>query len=171
MFEHLAKYRKIVVTGPQRSGTTICARMVAADTGHEYVDEDRFGVSQEGPFWDLVKSPALQVIQAPGMAHICHKMTDEDVFVIFMTRDLAEILRSQKRIEWSGEEVERKKYGMTPNDDRPIASVKLSYWLNEQRTQLGKKGMIVEYYTLGGHWMWIEPKYRTDFGPRQWRMA
>jgi hypothetical protein len=171
MFEHLAKYRKIVVTGPQRSGTTICARMVAADTGHEYVDEDRFGVSQEGPFWELVKSPLLQVIQAPGMAHICHELAMPDLFVLFMLRKPKDIMASQVRIEWNGEEIERKKYSMLGGDDRPICLIKTGRFIDRQMPLLQPNTDLVSYETLANHWMWLAPEYRTNFGPRQWRLG
>lgn len=39
MFEHLGRYRNILVTGPHRAGTTICAKMIAADTRKRFVIE------------------------------------------------------------------------------------------------------------------------------------
>jgi hypothetical protein len=143
--------------------------MIAVDTGHEYVDEDRFGVSQEGPFWELVNSPILQVIQAPGMAHICHKLTDEDVYVIFMERAPEDIIASQKRIEWTGEERERGKYGVPDWDETPICKVKYHVWRCRQIDSLQGRCHTQDYDRLSHHWMWIDPEHRTNFGPRQWR--
>ena len=39
MFEYLKEFPVVLVTGPQRSGTRICAKMIAHDTGHRFVDE------------------------------------------------------------------------------------------------------------------------------------
>jgi len=47
MFKYLTKYNHILVTGPQRSGTTIAAKMIAKDTRHKYIKElARFGMSR-----------------------------------------------------------------------------------------------------------------------------
>jgi hypothetical protein len=50
MFEHLAVHSKIVVTGPQRSGTRIASQMIASDTGHEFVDEVDFLITDTTRF-------------------------------------------------------------------------------------------------------------------------
>ena len=39
VFEYLLHYHYVIVTGPQRSGTRIGAKMIAYDTGYTYVDE------------------------------------------------------------------------------------------------------------------------------------
>lgn len=39
MFEHLKAYKRIVVSGPQRSGTRIVAKAVAQDTNKSFIDE------------------------------------------------------------------------------------------------------------------------------------
>src|SRR5579875_68345 len=69
MFEHLAVHPMIVVTGPQRSGTRIAARMIAADTGHRFVDETEFLIKDEARFRALFRSPGGEafVVQAPHM--------------------------------------------------------------------------------------------------------
>ncbi|OBX35665.1 hypothetical protein A8U91_04739 [Halomonas elongata] len=42
MFEHLADETTIIVTGAHRSGTTIAAEMIAADTGKPCIREEAF---------------------------------------------------------------------------------------------------------------------------------
>ena len=39
MFAELKKFKKIIVSGPQRSGTRICGKIIAHDLDYRYCDE------------------------------------------------------------------------------------------------------------------------------------
>jgi hypothetical protein len=67
VFEELAQYGQIVVTGPQRSGTRIATQMIASDTGHRYVDEAKFGV-RDVEAWLRALDGGNVVVQSPGLA-------------------------------------------------------------------------------------------------------
>ena len=66
MFENLAVHKKIVVTGPQRSGTRIGAKMIAADTGYQFVDEAEFLIKDSDLFREFLQRDGV-VVQAPHM--------------------------------------------------------------------------------------------------------
>ena len=101
MFEELGTYRVVLVTGPQRSGTRIAARMIAADSGLRYVDEDEFGVYNHKRLRAIIAQAEGVVIQCPAMCHMVHKVAAEDVLVVMMMRDVDDIVASEKRIDWT----------------------------------------------------------------------
>ena len=105
MFEHLSKFKKIVVVGSQRSGTTIAAKMIADDLKYEYVDESWFHVKDALAFKNVIlkgiwANPRIEqmVIQAPALTTQIHNLVDDEVLVIFMVRDKNDILKSKKKI-------------------------------------------------------------------------
>src|SRR6056297_1814003 len=160
VFEHIP-HKKILVTGPQRSGTTICARMIAHDTGLEYIDEDRIGVDNLSLAHDLFMSSRQFVLQAPALARWCHKM-DADL-VVFMMRSIADIEKSQRRIGWGCEAIELRKYATQYG---PIAQIKYNFWHNRQKGQI-KNYMEVNHNDLAGHKLFEHN--RSGFSARQWR--
>lgn len=167
MFEHLAVYPKIVVTGPQRSGTRIAAQMIAADTGHQFVDEVDFLIKDEDLFRAVLVQRQKIVVQAP---HMLKDMVDDpppDVFVVLMRRDLDEVHASADRIRWAeelgGNLTELRKFGLTEGDS---AAVKYEYWDSHDKKV---PYVEVEYNSLRAHPMYIPPELRKDFGPLQTR--
>lgn len=157
MFEKLQKYKKIVVTGPQRSGTTICSRMIACDTGHSCVDETAFGAENESG-WRQVLERNNVVVQCPAMSKLCSDLGN-NVLVVFMRRDVGDIMASQSRIDWGSEGHELKKYGA----EGDIAQVKYDYWEQNKPANW----IDVEYESLKKHPLWIDKQYRKNFSPKQ----
>jgi hypothetical protein len=164
MFEHLAAHSKIVVTGPQRSGTRVAAKMIAADTGHDFVDETEFLIKDEGLFRDILKRERV-VVQAP---HMLKDMVDDpppDVFVVLMRRDLDAIWASAARIRWAedigGNTTELAKFGLSEGDS---AAVKYDYWdTHEKKVPF----LELEYESLRSHPMFVPDELRRGFAPFQ----
>ena len=100
MFDHLKPFDKIVVTGPQRSGTRICAKMIAQDLGKEYVSEAHVGVNVFGLLEEMLEKRKNFVVQCPGLCRHVHLIGREDTAVVFMRRSLEHIIGSQRRIRW-----------------------------------------------------------------------
>ena len=98
MFEHLKKYSKILVTGPQRSGTRICAKMIAQDTGYHYVDENDIAVDSLNALCKWLKKDDPIVIQCPALMCYAHLLVDQDVMVVVMHRKLEDILEANRLI-------------------------------------------------------------------------
>ena len=104
--KNLAKYRKIVVFGPQRSGTTICCRALSEKLDYESVYEEQYDTYDEQKFIEILSSPDNQVVQAPGMTHIAHTIGNhDDIMIIMMKRSTDEIIASQERIRWNKEKI------------------------------------------------------------------
>lgn len=161
-----SRFRVVVVSGPQRSGTTIAARIIAAESGMQYVDEDAYGTKAIDAWKEMVATGQALVIQSPAMARWVHEVDAEDVAVVWMMRPLGDIMASQRRIGWDDGD-ERAKYHMTAKDTRPIAFVKQWYWYTHQRPFI-THAFELEYEQLKHHPFWVEDHKRILFGKRQW---
>jgi hypothetical protein len=110
------KYSKIIVSGPQRSGTAFFAQALAAHLGYRRLDEGteanltrRDGspswvqvVGHRTPLKEILESDERVVMQRPTWSYILHNLTaaphPEEVFVAFLARDCLDVFRSQNRI-------------------------------------------------------------------------
>ena len=101
VFDKLKPFKKIIVTGPRRSGTTIRAQMLAHDFGLKYVDENDIGLYSEPGIRALCENGSGFVLQCPRAAYACHKFNYPDVAVVFMYRNSFGIKTSQDRINWT----------------------------------------------------------------------
>jgi hypothetical protein len=79
-------------------------------------------------------------------------------------RDVDEILASEQRVEWTGQERELWRYGLR---EGVIAEVKYNFWETGQKTRIHNP-FELEYESLRHHPRWIPKGERTDFGPRQY---
>ena len=155
MFGFLSQYRSILVTGPQRSGTRICAKMISQGTGYEYLDE-----RLAGPLGGSLIYATRQlerdnvVLQAPGVSHVCHEMP-KDVLVVMMMRNIDDIIRSQERLGWECEHIELSKYLLKPWEG-PIAAIKYIVW-EEQKKSI-KSWLEIEYEDLCCHPLWVSDR-------------
>lgn len=169
MFEHLAKHRKILVTGPHRSGTTFAATAIAHDTGHGLIREELSRFRYDALRYWLVDAHMPLVCQAPYAAEICH--TFSDVLVVWMVRDIEDIKASQSRmvmedgtpVNWG-----RIAYGQLRayhEQAGEIAEIKYRNWPG-QRAQIAN-WLEVDYESLRDHPLWVEAPLRKNFHVRQ----
>jgi hypothetical protein len=115
-------YSKIIISGPQRSGSTFFAAALAQHLGYVHADElARFNLtsSRSGshlipvtgdiPFTSLLDIKENVVFQRPRWSHKIHKLWNgitstehlqlaSKVFVAFMARNCLDVYRSQNRI-------------------------------------------------------------------------
>ena len=168
MFAHLSNYRVILVSGPQRSGTRLVAHAIAEDTGHRYVDESYFGTFKNSKLDQLLEKSQI-VVQCPAVARWVHEYSADDVLIVFVRRDIEEIIVSQDRIGWT----ERYEWGELQNyeaDEGPIARVKYDFWEQHQRRHI-EHWLEVEYESLKEHPLWVaKAKRGTDWQPDQWHL-
>lgn len=155
----LGKFDKIIVTGPQRSGTRICAKMIAHDTGHRYVDESEVGIDSLYRLRTLLQSNHRFVVQCPALCRHVHVFSDDDTAIVLMRRDVEDIIASQKRIGWSWEKVELARYDRS---DGAIAEVKYRFWEEGQRRQI-RHAFEIEYESLARHPLWVPKLLRRSF--------
>uniref|UniRef100_A0A6H1ZK16 Putative sulfotransferase domain contining protein n=2 Tax=viral metagenome TaxID=1070528 RepID=A0A6H1ZK16_9ZZZZ len=165
MFSQLRKFEKILVTGPQRSGTTICAKMISEDTGHKLILEEVFGNSLES-FSIIVRGEINFVIQCPAMNKYIHRFDDDITAIILMRRNVDDIIASEKRIAWEGTS-ELKRYGLSAGI---IADIKYNYWNTYQKHKI-TNAFEIEYEDLAVHPLWVPKEERRNFTSRQIRLG
>ncbi len=170
LLPRLGEFRKVIVTGPQRSGTTVAAEIIGAELGIDVVREETFREDNLLRFAQCLAAPGQAIIQAPALSSLVHLINNQDIAVVFMFRDIASIRRSEMRIDWSAghEGYEKAKY-LCGDDPRPIAEIKYSAWNNGQCTLLGRRAFSLAYDSLKDHYLWVPPDRRANFGPRQTR--
>lgn len=176
MFEYLESFDKILVTGPQRTGTRICAEMIMRDLdrpmqGHNvlYVDEALLNFDSLAGLYDVMVDDRLLVIQCPALARYIHHFGHrDDVAMVWMQRDIEDIVASQQRVGWRGGSAELLRYdrpllahAFTPDSAAP-AMVKNEFWYQVQRPRI-KHPHEVEFESLAGHRLWVPKEKRADF--------
>lgn len=179
--ERLKGYRNIVVCGPQRSGTTFAGFAISRMLDISYYTEEAFGIHDEGMFFQLLQTTNRKVIQCPALSHLLDKIQDKaDTIVVWMQRPVADIMASQKRIDWDEEGTEKAKYIKRIHElDRkdvpaeihfglPIAEIKYLFWEKFQRANLPHT-LEIRYADLSTIFpdLWIENQNRNRFGARQ----
>ena len=71
--------------------------MIAADTGHQFVDEAEFLIKDSDLFREFLQRDGV-VVQAPHMLKDVVDDPPEGVFIVLMRRDLDQIHASASRI-------------------------------------------------------------------------
>lgn len=165
-------YRYVLVSGAQRSGTTIAAECLAADLELPCVREEAFGVGtvpggSVADWWRLVLDAKPGVIQCPSMSAFLHHTPDVWA-VVWMVRPVEEIRASEDRIAWDGAEVEQARY-FVQDDGGCVASLKQLVWGGYQVGPLGDRALELDYHSLSTHRLWVPADRRAKFGPRQTR--
>lgn len=164
MFEYLSRFDKVVVTGPQRSGTTICAKMIAADLGYKFYPEERVGIRLPAMLHELIAAQHEFVVQCPALCHCIEDFSAEDVAIVLMRRDVADIVASEERIKFERKRArELAQYG---RKDGVVSAVRYDHWERHQRPYI-THAFEVEYESLSEHPLWVPKERRADFGPRQ----
>lgn len=142
MFRHLAP--PVLVTGPHRSGTTICAEMVAHDMGVSLCREEAID------FRDVIKAEQVLrgdvVLQAPYMLPWLPYFESRGVSCVVMMRPVDEIQASVDRLKVS----------------KPFFSAGQAYAL---LARMNANVTMVEYHDLKTHPLWVDG--RKGWGHRQ----
>jgi hypothetical protein len=167
MFEDLAKYSRIAVTGPQRSGTTIAAKMIAEDTGYRFMDEKEFGTFNSERWRRLLQDEYGIVVQCPHMLKDAVDDPPTGVLIVLMRRPLDEIHASDERVQWqaeyNGNTTELRKFGLCEGDS---ARVKYDYWDNHDKDF---PYLELPYERLAGHPLYVAQPLRQFFQMKQTR--
>jgi hypothetical protein len=165
-FSKFKQYSKIVVSGPQRSGTNLISEIFSEELGYPIVDEEEFHFHFEKDFVETLTNKSKVVVQAPGMCHILHKLTEPNTCVVFCLRDPLEIMQSQYNLEWRGEALERKKYTRPEYSYLPIGLAKYIEWFFHQRNELKIPYEEVYYDSFKNHRLWTDKENREK--PTEW---
>jgi hypothetical protein len=168
-FSEFKQYSKIVVSGPQRSGTNLVSKVLCEELGYTFIDEEEFGFHFEKDFMEILKNKNKIIMQAPGMSHILHKLTESSACIVFCLRDPSEIMQSQHNLNWTGESFERQKYTRPEYDYLPIGLVKYIEWFFHQRSELKIPYKEIYYNSFKNHKLWINKENRKK--PERWAVV
>jgi len=159
MFEHLGGFERVLVTGPQRSGTRICSKMIAHDTGLRFIDELEFAADSLNRLWKILQDETGIVVQCPALCRYVHHLAGCNDAVVFMRRRLVDIKMSEQRIGWEWEPPEMMRY-----DERFItaAEAKLDHWWDVQSFDIDHP-FEIHYDDLAEHPLWIPKEQRVNF--------
>lgn len=155
----IRKYKRVLVTGPQRSGTTICARIIEAEFGHRYVDERKVGVRSLCKLVLALRESNV-VVQGPCFSPCCHWIDTPETAVVFMIRDVGDIKASQQRIGWGWADYERQNYF---RDAGEIADIRYEAWDRYQKPMMQVPYFEVRYQDLSVHPLWVDKESREKF--------
>lgn len=147
------------VTGPQRSGTTIAARIIAAEHNKSYVDELDFN-----PNSDLSNT----VIQMPSAldSYIPLYYMFPGVVFVGITRDKADIIQSMKRIDWLRDDVQDWEQFLDA-----FVTQRFELW-NQLKQKLPQDSwQEIPYDSLSQHPLFLSKQARADFSVRQWQLG
>lgn len=184
-------WRTIVVTGPERSGTNIAAKMIAHSLGCDYVPENSWG-SDFGKLWAILNTADRRlVVHAPHLTYRVHEIDahcGDHVLVVFMLRSVSEIVASQRRIGWgkttglSVDGEDPKGWGNPesvwfdrPSNDvfeeiidpsRHLCENRQLVWHLRQKQHV-KNLIEVAYESLQTHPLWLDKERRQNFHPHQ----
>jgi len=173
--EKFLAFSKILVTGPQRSGTRIATKIIANLLDYAPYYEDK--VANKGVFHCIENVlEEGSVLQFPEAAYNCH-LAPKEVLVVFMIRPTLEIIASDihrmktyKRGGSGGQAVksvfmtQRPRYvdlyGLEPDHRKhDIPGYIYHYWKEYQKLQ-DFNWAELEYSCLKQHEFWIDLKDR-----------
>lgn len=164
MFEGLNQFERIFVTGPQRAGTRICSKMIAQSLGYKHIDEVEFYADSWGQLEILLEQErGTVVIQCPALSRYVHWFTRQDTAIVFMMRDVNDIIASQNRINWLWEYLELRKYDCP---EGIISQVKYDFWEKYQKPIIHNP-IEIQYEALSAHPLWVDKPERERFASFQ----
>ena len=180
-------YRKLVVTGSERSGTTICARMLGADLGFDFVDETDLGDSPDTEAISLIRDREAFVLQMPNLLlrtdTVAGFLGEGALGVVVMRRPYVDVEASRRRIGLMrrnniGLELRRNLLRRAKSVGCPV-----KHWpifLLRKLSLMEFRQMYVEHYLrhlphfllldfndLNGHPMYVPSELRRTFRPKQ----
>ncbi len=180
------KHNRIVVTGPQRSGTRIASTIISDILGWEWKDEDKLNRQDRDHDesyrkWTANPMRVKTILQCPKISHACHE-SPKNVLVVFMMRDVEEIIASDKhriksfwRLSKRGHstkplsvfETKRKQYSKLFYDREPIEvydtpALVYKVW-NEVQKKEDFNFYELDYNLLKQHELWLPLKVRRTF--------
>lgn len=176
--ETLKKYSRILVVGPQRSGTNIAAKIIAAEVNSPVFSERQFGESScviDAPpthskdLEDFLQTEPRYVLQAPVLTHTVHSLDIADAIVCFIQRPFDEIDASRVRSDWPGTERELRKYRasfpeiMSMLPEALLSKIQITVWDELQKAQMKLPFIEIPFSDFKNHPLWVEKKERKSF--------
>ena len=160
----------VIVTGCQRSGTTIMTKMICNDFGYSFHQDDEFPPNLEGikRINLFIKHGISKIaIQSPLLLYMYDDIyyTIPDIHFIGMKRDKTDIINSMRRVNWQ-EEV--KEYYWNWESYLKTHVDHMNAMWEDLKTKLPPDAWTeIEYQSLESHPLFIPKELRTEFTIRQ----
>lgn len=145
MFEYLGRYKRVIVTGPHRSGTTIAAEMIANDTGLDCHKEEEFDCHNITEARQITTG----VIQGPYLLPWLPLFDDGHTAFVYMSRKPKDVIASVNRLTVS----------------KPYFSVFEAVPMWDHLEPLLSHSYVVDYAGLAAHPMYVH--HRKGWHHRQ----
>lgn len=179
-------FEQIIVTGSQRSGTTIAAQMIANDLSLQFIDEEAVDYNDFEKLRVLIESQSKFVLQLPNlilrMDEVQDLLASRCVGVVVMRRPYQEVEASRKRINFKdkgpvGKELildlisrsELVKSDLQNPEvllSRHVSLMEFGQLYIQYYLAFLPRVTVLDYESLQGHPMWISKIDRLDFGPK-----
>jgi hypothetical protein len=174
VFEYLKPFRVVIVTGPARSGTTICGHMIAADTGKRYLD-DTTDTGSIGLLRRAVAAESNAVAHCPLLSWYADEFGClEDVAVVMVRRDVTEIRASNDRLAPHRLDYWRDGYhALYWQRGKHVSEAIYQHWDSVQAARI-QHAYTVDYTALTEHPLWVPAEQRraaARWGVKTWRLA
>lgn len=150
-------YPPIIVTGPQRSGTTIASQIIADDLGRQAVDETEFAFGSD------YSNCVLQLPQALDHYILLQHMYEGAQF-LFVRRNPDDIIASLKRIHWCKDDVRNWELFL-----HRYVSSRISLW-NHIKNVIPHACSEIDYEALSSHRFFVPSDQRIEFTSKQWQL-
>ena len=171
MLDQISEYRMVVVSGPQRSGTHVMAKIIADELDWIYIPDTEYSAEHNGDWAKYVLESHNVVIHCPHMSHMLH-FVPSDVAVVYMYRPIDEIEESFERVN-PGEvpccRTEQMLFYPQPPGvvgspmGNVCAELKNNYWEAYQQIILGQRGFSFKYHDLESHPLFYKKEDRKDW--------
>ena len=178
-------YKRIIIVGSQRSGTTFTSQALANTLNFRNVDESEFNVRDVNMFRNIIKQENI-VVQAPAMTCRIQALVGDDDLVVFMSRKWSDIVKGVHRknkslSNWILMEtmfnIERYYFNEYDNTagkffDKHVN--KNSYYLDayynmwkHYQSKVIPNCITLKYESMKNHPMWLDKSQRKNFGDKQ----
>lgn len=183
LMDEIAKHKIVLVTGPQRSGTQICSRILAQELDYAYLDEGRFQVWDVGEAARKAIKHAPCVVQGPGLLRKVGKFIDlvykldknercslYNPTAVLVRRSAEEIIISLSKWPSTAERlmIEWPECLRSPFPLETIPALMYFYWDLTIYSKIGKTYEI-PYELLSEHEFWVPKEERVGWRAKQWR--
>ena len=175
MFEYLSKHDQIIVTGPHRSGTTFTSEIIAEDLGYKLAPENQFsGGKYPSRYFQLMydrlsgwkKQGIKIVLHNPNIVSFVHLLDCFTPAIVFMRRNVQDIISSERRIKWEGQE--KRLIKDYYRDQGILSEVIYEVWDKYQKPLI-THAYDLDYESLAAHPRWVPQDLRSNFSPHQTR--
>ena len=184
--EHLIRgYKRIVIIGLQRSGTTFVSQAFSNTLNFTNIDEAEFDVRNVNMFKQIMKRENI-VVQAPGMTCRIQSFVNDDDLVVFMYRKWSDIIKSVYKKNNSLSNYifmdtmyDIEKHYFTEYDSKCEKYYdkyvnKTSYYLDSYynmwkhyQSKVIKNCITLNYDSMKTHPMWVDKQSRSNFHRKQ----